>query len=277
MARFLKGTNIEIIRDTVKRGHLRHALFDFDGTVSLLREGWQQVMVPMMVESLMETPHAEGEDQIRAVVTEFVDRLTGRQTIYQMIQLAEEVEKRGGQPKDPLEYKRVYLDRLWGRIEGRVAGLKRGDISPEEMLLPGCAELLESLQQRGVTMYLASGTDIEYVQDEAQALGVTDYFVGGVYGAIDDYKKYSKRIIIERIIRHHNLHGREFAAFGDGFVEIENAKEVGGIAVGVASDEKKREGINEWKRRRLIDAGADLIIPEYRDHEKLVAYLFGEL
>jgi len=44
----------------------------------------------------------------------------------------------------------------------------------------------------------------------------------------------------------------------------------------VASDEVRKEGVNEWKRNRLIGAGADIIVPEFREQEKLVAYLFGE-
>ena len=68
----------------------------------------------------------------------------------------------------------------------------------------------------------------------------------------------------------------ELVTFGDGFVEIEDTKAVGGVAVGVASDEVNRQGIDEWKRGRLIEAGADLIIPDFCDHERLVAYLFAE-
>jgi hypothetical protein len=49
---------------------------------------------------------------------------------------------------------------------------------------------------------------------------------------------------------------------------------VDGIAVGVASDEKNRCGIDEWKRNRLIAAGADMIIPDFREAGLLEAYLF---
>ena len=125
---------IEIIHSDIVRGRIRHALFDFDGTLSLIREGWQGVMIPMMVEWLLETPEHESEAELTTVVTEFVTRLTGKQTIYQMIQLAEEIEKRGGKPLDPLDYKRIYLDRLWARIraprrgaEGRAARARRAD------------------------------------------------------------------------------------------------------------------------------------------------------
>lgn len=266
---------IEIINPYIERGHIRHALFDFDGTVSLIREGWQGVMIPMMVELLMQTPKHESEAELRALVTEFVERLTGKQTIYQMIQLCDEIEKRGGQPLDPLAYKRMYHDRLWEHIEGRIAALKSGRVSPEEMMVPGSVAMIKAMRARGVMCYLASGTDETCVLDEAAVLGLLPYFAG-IYGALDEYKRYSKKMVIERIINENQLRGSEFVAFGDGFVEIENAKAVGGMAVGVASNESARCGVSEWKRRRLIQAGADIIIPDFREHERLVAYLFAE-
>jgi phosphoglycolate phosphatase len=264
---------IEIIHPDIVRGRIRHALFDFDGTLSLIREGWQGVMIPLMVEWLLETPEHESETELTTVVTEFVTRLTGKQTIYQTIQLAEEIEKRGGKPLDPLEYKRIYLDRLWARIRHRVEALKAGQLAPDEWMVPGGRAMLEALRARHVRCYLASGTDEPYVLDEAAALQLTPYFAG-IYGARDDYKSFSKKILIERIIAENHLSGPEFVAFGDGFVEIEDSKHVGGIAVGVASDEANRSGVDAWKRNRLIEAGADLIVPDFREHEALTEYLF---
>jgi phosphoglycolate phosphatase len=269
------GSSIEIINPTISRGQIRYALFDFDGTVSLIREGWQGVMIPMLVEFLLETPQHESEDELYGVVTEFVERLTGKQTIYQMIRLCEEMRQRGGNPLSPLEYKWMYLNRLGERIQGRVAGLKTGRVPPEEMMVPGAVPMLKALRAQGVTCYLASGTDEVYVLDEAGALGLTAYFAG-IYGALDDYQNYSKKMVIDRILNENGLSGSELVTFGDGYVEIENTKAVGAIAVGVASDEANRQGIDEWKRKRLIDAGADLIIPDFRPFERLIAYLFLE-
>src|SRR6266851_9026009 len=103
---------IEIVRPDLPRGRFRGVLFDFDGTLSLIREGWPQVMIPMMVSILRETVTGETDAQLHAAVEEFVMRLNGRQTIYQMIQLAEEVTKRGGTPLPPIAYKRRYHDLL---------------------------------------------------------------------------------------------------------------------------------------------------------------------
>jgi phosphoglycolate phosphatase len=266
---------IEIVNGGLARGRIKHALFDFDGTLSLIREGWQGVMLPMMVELLLQTPEHEDEATVESVVREYVMRLTGKQTIYQMIQLAEEIRKRGGQPLEPLAYKYMYLDRLGARIAGRIEGLKQGRIDPDSLMVPGSRAMLETISGRGAACYLASGTDEPFVLDEAAALGIAPYFAS-IYGAKDDYKSFSKKLLIDRIIAEHELSGPELVAFGDGFVEIEDTKRVGGIAVGVASDEARRTGIDEWKRTRLIEAGADLIVPDFREHEALVGYLWGE-
>jgi len=280
--RMLPGACIEVIDEAMQRGHIRggcgrirYALFDFDGTVSLIRQGWQDVMCPMMVQVLAETGTGESEEELAAIVRDFVDRLTGKQTIYQMIQLADEVRRRGGEPLEPLQYKRRYLDLLWERIRHRVHGLREGLIDAEQMRVPGSLEILQALKGRGVKCYLASGTDEQYVLDEADAVGVSPYFEG-IYGAQDDYQSFSKAMVIRTIIAENDLHGPELVGFGDGYVEIQNTREVGGIAVGVATDEERREGVDEWKRNRLIVAGAQVVIPDFREHERLLAYLFAE-
>jgi phosphoglycolate phosphatase len=271
------NTQIEVIHPDIPRGEIHSVLFDFDGTISLIREGWQGVMIPMMVEILRELDTTETEEELTAVVTEYVDRLTGKQTIYQMIELCNQIERRGSIPLDPLDYKRMYLDRLWERIEHRVVGLKQGTLASAEMVVPGAFGILDNLRRRGITCYLASGTDQPYVLDEASALGVAPYFSGGIFGALDEYKRFSKAQVIRDILSAHRLRGSQLLAFGDGFVEIEEAKKVGGIAVGVASDEVNRRGINAWKRDRLIQAGADIIVPDFGEQDVLLEYLFNEI
>ncbi|TMQ35267.1 MAG: HAD family hydrolase [Planctomycetota bacterium] len=267
---------MEILNSDLPRGRFRSVLFDFDGTLSLIREGWPQIMIPMMVEVLRGTETSETDSQLTAAVEEFVMRLNGRQTIYQMMQLADEVRKRGGRPREPLAYKHRYHDLLMQRIDGRLAALQSGDATPEQYTVPGSHAFLEALRQRGLTLYLASGTDLKYVRKEADLLGLSTYFGEHIYGALDDYQNFSKKMVIERILGEHGLRGEELLAFGDGFVEIEEVKRVGGVAVAVASDEVRRQGINAWKRNRLVRAGADIVIPEYRQHARLLRFLFAE-
>jgi phosphoglycolate phosphatase len=267
---------IEVLRNEVELGKFKAAVFDFDGTISLIREGWQQVMIPYFIEELHKTPNTEDEESMCRCVRDFVDVLTGKQTIYQCIRLTEEIKARGGKPEDPLEYKKEYNKRLMERIEYRIKGLKERSIKPEDAVVPGSLEFLSMLREHGLVLYLASGTDENYVFEEAELLGVTKYFNGGIYGAKDQYKLFSKAKVIQNIIDSHNLSGKELIGFGDGYVEIENVKSVNGFAVGVASDEVNKCGVDEWKRNRLIRAGADLVIPDYRQLGKIEDYIFPE-
>jgi phosphoglycolate phosphatase len=264
------------VNPALPRGRFRSVLFDFDGTLSLIREGWPQVMIPMMVDVLKETGTPETEADLSEKVCDFVMRLNGKQTIYQMMQLADEVRARGGQPLEPLAYKHRYHDRLMQRITYRLEGLGSGAEKAGDWLVPASLELLENLRQRGVQLFLASGTDLKYVRREAELLGVSQFFGPHIYGALDNYENFSKKMIVEQILRDHKLEGAELLAFGDGYVEIEEIKRVGGVAVAVASDEVERRGVNAWKRERLVRAGADIVIPEYRKQERLLQFLFGK-
>ena len=270
----LDSQTVEVLSPGVDASGCRVVLFDFDGTLSLIRAGWVDVMVPMMVEFLTELDSGESEADLTALVEEFVSRLTGRQTIYQMIELTEQIRSRGGVPLDPLEYKHIYLDRLQERIKDRIEGLRSGAISPDALLVPGSRRLLQALQERGLRMYLASGTDEPYMRAEAELLEVSSYFDGRIYGALDDYKSFSKKMLIERILRESDFRGEEFLAFGDGFVEIENVKEVGGRAVGAATDEPACASVDPVKRKRLADARADWIVPNYNGLDELLGILF---
>ena len=272
----LENTSIEIVRK-IERANIQHALFDFDGTISIVRDGWQSIMVPMMVDVLLkETQTDETPEELERVVVEFVDNLTGKQTIYQMMQLCEEIEKRGGVPKQPLEYKDLYNSLLLPTVDERIAKLERGEIDAADLRVPMSLEFLQSLQKRGIKRYLASGTDVEFVRHEAELLGAASYFDGGIFGALREYQNFSKEMVIQQILDDFNLTGSQLLVVGDGSVEIENAKAVGAIAVGVTSVENNRYQMNSDKRGRLLHAGADILIPDFQDGDRLLTYLFDE-
>ncbi len=273
--RFLPGCSIEIIDGFSPSQQPLHALFDFDGTLSLIREGWPDVMIPMMVNFLEQTESGESREQLREIVTRFVMELTGKQTIFQMLRLAEEIQTRGKTPLDPLEYKHKYHALLMNRIETRRESLRAGSATPDDMLVPGSLMLLQQLQARGVKLYLASGTDENYVKEEVELLGLDKFFGSQVYGAVDDFRSFSKAQVIQRILGDHDVAGSSLIGFGDGYVEIQNLREAGGIAIGVASDETHKSGQPDlWKRERLIAAGANLIIPDFQNSETLLTLLF---
>jgi phosphoglycolate phosphatase len=258
------------------RPKISHVLFDFDGTLSLIRQGWPEVMAPMFLEMLPPQP-GESDADLRRLMHDDIMRLTGKQTIYQMIQFAERVRQRGGQPRDPLWYKHEYLRRLDQRIHDRLEGLRSGRIRPDDFLVHGSRALLEQLSTRQLSLYLASGTDEPFVKAEAELLDVTRYFGGRIYGAQEDYRNFSKQMVIDRILKENAIPGDRLLGFGDGYVEIENTKSVGGLAVAVASDEAHNGSgqMDEWKRQRLLGVGADVVIPDFRDASALLDCIWG--
>jgi phosphoglycolate phosphatase-like HAD superfamily hydrolase len=258
------------------RPEISHVLFDFDGTLSLIRQGWPNVMVPMFAEMLPLRP-GETEADLRQLAFDDIMRLNGKQTIYQMMQLAERIRERGGQPRDPLWYKREYLRRLDQRIHSRIEGLESGRLRAEEFLVHGSRPMLELLADMGLPLYLASGTDEPFVKREAQLLGIAGFFGPRIYGALDDYKNFSKQMVIERILNENAIPGTRLLSFGDGYVEIENTKSAGGLAVAVASDEANNGSgrMDEWKRQRLLGVGADVVIPDFHDAAALLDVILG--
>jgi phosphoglycolate phosphatase len=267
---------IECLHPGISARRARVVLFDFDGTLSLIRTGWVDVMVPMMVEILAGLKTGGSEEELRVLVEDYVGRLTGEQTIYQFIELARQVEQRGGKALDPVAYKQMYHQRLMHKIEWRREELRQGKVSPEKYLVPGARALLEALRGRGLRLYCASGTDQAYTQEEAQLLDLARYFDGGVHGALDDYRSFSKAILIQRILASAECRADGLLGFGDGYVEIKNLKDAGGVAVGVATDEPECRRVNEWKRQRLVGVGADFIIPNFLCQEELLHTLFPE-
>ncbi len=258
------------------RPTISHVLFDFDGTLSLIRQGWPDVMVPMFTELLPPVDGETDEDRRRQAFEDIM-QLNGKQTIYQMMRLADRIRERGGEPREPLWYKHEYLRRLDLRINARTEGLANGSIPAEDHLVYNARALLDDLVRRGLSLYLASGTDEPFVKREAELLGLTGYFGPHIYGAQDDFKTFSKKMVIDRIIRENAIPGEQLLSFGDGYVEIENTKEVGGLAVAVASDEANNGSgrMDAWKRERLAGVGADVVIPDFRDGVALLELILG--
>jgi len=249
------------------------AIFDFDGTVSLLREGWQPIMYDFFTEELCKCKDAPARDESKRIVMDFVDKLTGKQTIFQCMQLCEEMKKYGGVPEEPLAYKTEYLNRLMAKIKDRRDGLRDGS-DPAPHLVPGVCETLKALNDLHVKCFLTSGTDEADVLEEAQLLGVADYFES-IHGATDaNSTSCSKEKVLHELIESRHLQGTKLLGFGDGYVEIELTKNVGGYAVAVATAEDRKDGsVNAWKRQRLLSAGADCVIPDFSNTHRLMQFI----
>jgi len=268
--------NIELINPNVRRGPFKVAVFDFDGTLSLIREGWPRVMIDLMLD------HLRAQNLVRESVAEcaahieaFVMALNGHPTVRQMERFVEEVTARGGTPDDPAVYLQQYIQALMSVVQGRWDALESGRARADEWVVPNAHEVLQNLQDRGIPLYVASGTDLAHVSREVELLRLARHVGGRVNAPKDNDATFRKRHVIERALRETGAHREELIGFGDGVVETQEVKRAGGVAVGVASSEQGVRGVNASKRATLIAAGADLIIPDYEHATELLAWLWG--
>lgn len=275
---YVKGTDIEIIQDFKPR-KIEYAVFDNDGTISTLRQGWEDIMAPVMMKCILGSHYKSVSEkkfkEIAEEVKNFIDKTTGIQTIRQMEGLVEIVKSHGYVPKDKTlsakEYKKIYLDELIVLVNDRLSRLKRGERNIEDYTMKGSVEMLQKLRERGVTIFLASGTDEKDVKREAKELGYAHYFNGGIFGAGDDVVVEPKKIVLEMILKKIGTDkAKHIMTFGDGPVELRETTKRGGLSIGIASNEVQRFGLNEKKRKRLVLAGADLIIADFSQHDKLL-------
>jgi len=263
--------DVKILNNSFPRGRISHALLDFDGTVSLIRFGWEEVMQDLMEETIAGDARRI-TPELRKQIRDYIDESTGILTINQM-QWLEQAVKRHGLNDTVLsakQYKDIYNERLLeAKVRTRLDD-HRGQNS--KLVLKGAREFLNLLSERSVKLLLASGTDDTYVQREAAFLNVAQFFCGRIYGAMDDIEEFSKGNIIRRALGEaaNSKENGIVAVFGDGPVEIRAAKDHGALAVGVASDESVGSGWNPKKLKRLTDAGADLIIPDFSEGRELL-------
>jgi bifunctional ADP-heptose synthase (sugar kinase/adenylyltransferase)/phosphoglycolate phosphatase-like HAD superfamily hydrolase len=282
-AHFHPGTEIELVTSLPQRRGFRHVIFDHDGTLSTLRESWESIMEPVMVRAILgKDERTEDEalyDNVVAAVRDYIDKTTGIQTLVQMKGLVNLVRRFKCVPEseilDEFGYKKLYKEKLSEMVNGRIRKLQKGELSIQDFTIKKAVEFLHALHQKGVQLYLASGTDLEEVEREAEILGYRSLFGNRVYGALGDITKEAKRIVLERILADIGDVGAEkILTFGDGPVEIRETQKKGGYTVGVASDEIRRYSLNHAKRKRLIEAGADVIIPDYCQMDRLLPMLF---
>jgi phosphoglycolate phosphatase-like HAD superfamily hydrolase len=281
-ANYWNNSEIEVINEWKQPLNIKHAIFDHDGTISTLREGWEHIMQPMMMKAILGNHFQDADEalyhKVHTRVVDFIDKTTGIQTLVQMKGLVELVKEFGfvstDQILDEFGYKAIYNDELLKMVKVREGKLSRGELSLEDFTLKNAVLLLEKLHKAGVKLYLASGTDEEDVKNEARILGYDHLFEGGIYGAVGDVTKEVKKIVLDRILDTIGNSGNgQVAAFGDGPVEIRETRKREGLTIGIASNELKRYSLNENKRSRLIKAGADIIIPDYSQLPKLLQLL----
>jgi phosphoglycolate phosphatase len=266
--------NAEWINESTHRIRATHVIFDFDGTLSWLRSGWPDVMARLFAE-FIQGPMANAPETQPRLRREIL-ALNGQPSIYQMRRFDELASEFNAAPPPSEQLLQIYLKRLDDLIQQRTRVITSGAAPANDFLIAGALPLLQELIQRGLKLFILSGTAEPEVRREADLLGLAPYFEDRIHGSTPG-REFSKKEVIDRIIRAEGISGSQLFSFGDGPVETAFTKAVGGMAVGVASD----EGVNGSgridldKREHLLRAGADAIIPDYRNRRWILDNFFS--
>lgn len=246
------------------------AVFDFDGTISTLRCGWETVMRPLMLEMI--TGGGEPDEALVREVDDYIDASTGIQTVYQMQWLADRVVLAGGDRRDAWFYKDEYNRRLMEKVAEKKRAVETGAAPKDDYRIAGAVAFLDALRAAGVRLYLASGTDHRDVVKEAALLGVADRF-DVIAGAPERMAACSKEAVLKMLFEEQALPADRLLVVGDGKVEIALGRAAGAYTLGAATDEAALHGVNEIKRRRLLAAGADAICGDFSALDELLSWL----
>lgn len=276
-ARRLPGTMIEVIRSPRDLHTIRHAIFDHDGTLSTLRQGWEQVMEPVMIDAVIGSSSTAASkptmSRIIGDVRAHIDRTTGVHTLAQMTGLIGLVRAHGLVPEEAIldehGYKARYNERLIAMVAERIGRIQQGAAKVEDFEIKDAKQFLKMLSDAGILLHLVSGTDVADLRAEARLMGFAPYFGDRIHGAVGRVAHDAKRDLIQQLHRTEQAVGRRLLIVGDGPVEMQLGRKCDAYCLGIASNEASGRGLNTAKRRRLIRAGADAVVGDYEELSQL--------
>ncbi len=273
---------LEIIRPLPRKIQITHAVFDHDGTISVLRRGWDKAMLRMMTKSIIGKLNVEKESKVVSLVRKnvflFINRSAGWPTLLQMEHLVQLIRKYKFVPSrqilSAIEYKKIYLQQFQKRVEKRMISLKNGILKSSSFLVRGVFPFLNVLKSAGIKLFLTSGTDQKIVETEARLLGYLNFFKNQIHGASSSGRTDSKALLLEELrLEIGKSYTYRLLTFGDGPVEIRETRKQGGLTVGIASDEQRGGGWDLNKRNRLKTAGAHILVPDFSQYKNLCGVL----
>ncbi len=243
---------------------VKAVVLDFDGTISTLRFGWEDIMQDMMEDYLGEKYSLE--------ISRYIENSAGIQTIFQMKWLKEKIEFLFGASKDAWYYKDDYNRRLMNDVNKKIELIKNNEARKEDYLIKGAVEFLDEAKKLNLKLHIASGTDQKDVENEANLLGISP-FVDSISGAPYRQESCSKEKVLKNLIEDQGLHGPEVCIIGDGKVEISLGSKIHARTLGLATDEATRQGINPVKQKRLELANAEAIAGDFLNKDEIFRWL----
>lgn len=233
---------------------LRLAVFDFDGTLSLLREGWATIMAQQGVELLDDTSR-QTELELEMLM------LSGKPSITQMQRLIELAQAAGKPHPTDAELLHEFQNRLRGILDARLAAITT---SPSgAFCVPGAITYLEHLASAGIECVLVSGTQKDFVVAEAEQLNVRRFFGDQLFAPEANNSSFRKLDVIAEMMKQRQLDGSQLIGYGDGYAETVAVRELGGYVVGLATCDIGETGLHPLKQQMLTTLGAHAILPSY--------------
>lgn len=221
---------------------VRCCVFDFDGTISLLRGCWRSVMYRYMVGC-----GVDGRDVERYIVES-----AGMATLDQMGWLVGVV---GG---DARVHRDMYVELMREEVHELLVG-GGGDVG--RWLVPGVVRLLDGMVGGGIEMWVASGTEHVDLLNEVKLLGLAHYF-DGIEGARDG--SCVKDDVVSGVLDRYDC--GEVVVIGDGVIEMGVSRRYGCLGIGLVD--------GGGDALRLLGAGANVLVKDFEDG-KVRRWLLG--
>jgi phosphoglycolate phosphatase len=134
----------------------------------------------------------------------------------------------------------------------------------ENEIYPGVDSILKKLNERGLTIVIATSKPTIYAKKICDHFGILQYFTA-IEGSEMDGRRSGKRELIEYIMMKYTINRDETLMIGDREHDIVGAKGNSIKSIGV--------GYGYGSEEELTDAGADYFVPSIRDLSRL---LMGE-
>ena len=144
-----------------------------------------------------------------------------------------------------------------------VETFKKAIDSEKIIVLAGVEELLEKLDNHNILMGLVTGNLEPIVRGELEKVGLDHYFKVGGFGSDDINRTNLVKLAIKRAEENFNFKFNDNVfLFGDAPQDMKAGKEAGIKTVGITT------GI--YSKERLEDAGADFILKDLKDANKVL-------
>jgi phosphoglycolate phosphatase-like HAD superfamily hydrolase len=143
------------------------------------------------------------------------------------------------------------------------------NVNEDIELLPGVLQLLEELKRRGVLLGLVTGNVERIAWAKLKKAKIANYFKFGGFGSDNIDRKEIAKTSFKRCTEIFKLNEEnDVFLFGDTPYDIEAAKAIGAVAIGVATGYPSMD--------ELILSGADIVFENLADTSSVIKAIFNK-